>query len=110
MTHPEVERFMTAKCRGTNVTALDLFKIGESLLNTLSSTYTLGHTNPAHSLDYTQGTGFLWTDVVRDYTAWVSRRIELAPGCEERLRALVVDGGWQRLHLEQAAASLGLSA
>ena len=90
----------------STLTGLDLLKIGEAVLNLLAAVEVLGHTNPAHTLDYTNTTADLWTGVPRDLVAWASGRKDQAPGCEERLRGLVRDRGWTRHALEQVSEVL----
>lgn len=84
----------------------ELKGIGRSVLNLVSICATLGHTNPAHSLDYIHDrTPLFEIAVAHDLVAWVSGRKSLdASGCGDRLVEYVQKSGWQRRHLEQAAA------
>lgn len=108
--HPEVEKFMTAKFVGTDLDLMDLAMIGQSLLNSISATVTLGHARPGNTLDYTPPSRDLWTGVVRDFIVWTSGRTSFNPFAQERLTNFIQESGWQRHNLEQVAESLQLDA
>lgn len=88
----------------------DLQAIGAAVLNLVAGTVQLGHQSPAETLDY------LITDpldhpsgssaapaIVTDLVAWCSRRQNVVPGAEERLRLYVDACGWRAAQ----TASLG---
>lgn len=79
----------------TDWTVLDIYLVGEAVLNTINIVHTLGHTSPASTLEYTAG-ATPHTAIVRDFVAWTSGRKQLAPDCEENLRTLNQDSGWHR--------------
>lgn len=108
--HPEVERLLTAKYDDTDLTLMDMAMIGQSLLNSISTTVTLGHTRPGHTLDYSQPRNDLWLGVVQDFIIWTSGRTKFNPSAQERLTAFIQESGWQRHCLNEASKLLGLDA
>lgn len=107
--HPEVETFLAAKFPETDVCPMDLLKIGEALLNSLTTTHMLGHANPGSTLDYTARNGVMWHDIVRDTIAWTSGRKHLADGCQERIEHFLTEqSGWVKFRLKQVDKTLEL--
>lgn len=95
---------------GTPLHILDLYMLGEGVLNAVGTTVTLGHMNPANSLDYTLQPGpedHVSIHILRDLLAWTSGRKFLSPGCHERLTGWVAQN-WQRRQLSLVAERLGL--
>lgn len=90
----------------------DLLLIGTVLLNSIGTTLTLGHTRPGNTLDYTRPhdeSDHISLHIVRDFIAWTSGRVSLAPGCEERQRAWIAEN-WHRHQLEGLGDVLGLNS
>lgn len=90
----------------------ELALIGAALLDMVGTTMTFGHTNPGHVLDYVNldQQSVFWVQVVRDFTAWTSRRKVMgSEAAGERLANYVRDSGWQRIQLNRAADALDLS-
>lgn len=80
---------------GTELKVLDIYLLGEAVLNAVGTCVLLGHANPANSiLDYTAEPGdydHVSKHILRDLLAWQSGRVAMSPGCEERLRAWVAE-------------------
>ena len=77
---------------GTPLHMLDLFLLGEAVLNSVGACLTLGHASPANVLDYTPQpveTDHVSQHILRDLLAWTSGRNDLSPGCVERISAWV---------------------
>lgn len=86
---------------------LDLYLLGEALLNAVGTCILLGHASPANSvIDYTttpDGDSHVSKHILRDLLAWQSGRRNAVPGCEERLRGWVTTD-WlpkQMAHMEE---------
>lgn len=72
---------------------LDLYLLGEAVLNSIGACVQLGHANPANTvLDYTPqptDADHVSKHILRDLLAWQSGRRDKSPDCEERLRSWV---------------------
>ena len=93
----------------TDVTNLELYLIGRSLLNWINMTAVLGHTRPGNSLDYIGHAGTPWSDLVHDFVAWTSGRDRFAPSAAESLTAYMHESGWSREVMNGVAADLGMA-
>lgn len=97
-----VQAVMATPVKGTNLVAVELFDIGRLLLNMVGTTSQLGHTSPAHSLEYVHSGGYRPQEIVLDYTAWAGNRLTLRPGADERLLDFVHGSGWHARQLAEA--------
>lgn len=97
---------MARRIGGTTFRVLEVYLLGEQLLNWINVTSTLGHTTPGHSLEYIPPSGEIWRDMLRDFVAWTSGRKGLAPGCDDRLLSHIADSGWSRLAAERMSEQL----
>ncbi len=79
----------------TTLINYEVFIIGEAVLKWMNAVTQLGHESPASTLDYTTNAASLdlGSLIVRDFVAWTSGRVEMAPGCQERMREIVADSG-----------------
>lgn len=89
----------------------DLALIGAALLSHATNTIRLGHVTPAETLDYTgavlDGEDSAAPAIVRDFVAWTSRRQDVAPGAEQRIRDWLEASGWIDRTLDVAATYRG---
>lgn len=99
---------MGRRIDGSTLTNLDVYLVGEQVLNMVNVCLTLGHASPANSLDYVPDpveTDHVSKHIVFDLLAWVSGRKHLAPDCDQRLLGFVADE-WQSGKLAALHASL----
>jgi hypothetical protein len=60
---------------------------GDALQSLIATTVQLGHARPGNTLDYLAPAEPGSADAfVQDFTAWASGRIDMVPGCADRLR------------------------
>lgn len=99
---PEFAEVMRQYEPGTDITALEVFMLGQAFLGWLATTQMLGHDSPGNSLEYVHldAESGSCPKIMRDFVAWTSGRKRFAPGCDERLAAFILDTKW-------AAAKMG---
>lgn len=82
--------------------AVDLALIGAAVLNSVCTTFHIGHASPGMTLDYLHSLDTLGDDesaaptIVRDFVAWTSGREDVVPGARDRLEQFIVASGWYR--------------
>lgn len=83
--------------------------MGAAILNIVSGTILLGHSNPGHSLSYIHPLpgATLGMTLGRDVIAWTGKRGEWRES-EDRLRHYIVESGWQLRSMNRAAERMGL--
>jgi hypothetical protein len=111
MSGPYDDKFrevMARKVGETDLTHLEVYLIGHSLLNWINMTAMLGHTRPGNSLDYVGPSGNPWTDLVYDFVAWTSGRDSHAPLAADSLVAYMHDSGWAREAMQGMSDELNL--
>lgn len=97
---------MMRKYGGTEWAGIEIFQLGEAVINAAVTVAQLGHSSPASVLDYLPSglVGSAPHDFLYDFIAWTSGRKHLRPGCEDRIRNEIREGGWQQLAAERLDA------
>jgi hypothetical protein len=103
---------LDAKYGSTTLSNTEVFMLGEALLVWLGTCIRLGHASPGSTLDYTTSPEHLSLGglIVRDVIAWTSGRVELAPGCEQRVRDLMEAADIEQHFADQVGQILGGAA
>lgn len=97
---------------GCDWTAVEVFRLGEAVLNWINVMQTLGHTRPGNSLEYmaaARDSDDRSLRLLYDFVACTSGRAsKFSPDARDRLADAVIDSGWMVEHVRALHRAAGL--